>query len=88
LNTALISVTGSVGCLTVAIILGFILGGIWLDGHYGTKPTWTITLAVLSIPVSVVAMLLAVRAIIKRIQPDLEKDQKQHPSEENRESGS
>lgn len=88
MNTALISVTGSVGCLTVVIILGAILGGIWLDGHYGTKPTWTLTLALLSIPVSVVAMILVVRAIIKRIQPELEKDQKKQSSEENRSSGS
>jgi F0F1-type ATP synthase assembly protein I len=88
MNTALISVTGSVGCLTVVIILGAILGGMWLDGHYGTKPTWTLTLALLSIPVSVVAMILVVRAIIKRIQPELEKDQKKQSSEENRSSGS
>jgi ABC-type dipeptide/oligopeptide/nickel transport system permease component len=88
MNTALISVTGSVGCLTVSIILGAVLGGMWLDGHYGTKPTWTISLALLSIPVSVVAMILVVRAIIKRIQPDLEKDQKKQSAEENRSSGS
>ena len=88
MNTALISVTGSVGCLTVVIILGAILGGMWLDGHYGTKPTWTLTLALLSIPVSVVAMILTVRTIIKRIQPELEKDQKKQSSEENRSSGS
>ncbi len=88
MNTALISVTGSVGCLTVVIILGAILGGMWLDGHYGTKPTWTLTLALLSIPVSVVAMILIVRAIIKRIQPELEKDQKKQSSEENQSSGS
>ena len=88
MNTALISVTGSVGCLTVVIILGAILGGMWLDGHYGTEPTWTLTLALLSIPVSVVAMILVVRAIIKRIQPELEKDQKKQSSEENQSSGS
>jgi hypothetical protein len=88
MNTALISVTGSVGCLTVVIILGFILGGMWLDGHYGTKPTWTLILALVSIPVSVIAMIVVVRAIIKRIQPELEKGQKAHPSEENRSSGS
>jgi hypothetical protein len=88
MNTALISVTGSVGCLTVVIILGAILGGMWLDGHYGTKPTWTLTLALLSIPVSLVAMLVAVRAIIKRIQPELVNDQKKQSSEEDRSSGS
>jgi F0F1-type ATP synthase assembly protein I len=77
-----------VGCLTVVIILGAILGGIWLDNHFGTKPTWTLTLALISIPVSVLAMVLVVRMIIRHIQPDLDKDRKQQPSEENLTRGS
>jgi len=86
-RTALISVTGSVGCLTVLIILGAVLGGMWLDNHFGTKPTWTITLALISIPLSVLVMVITVRVIIKRIQPDMEKDENTKPSEENRQSG-
>jgi F0F1-type ATP synthase assembly protein I len=77
-----------VGCLTVVIILGAILGGIWLDNHFGTKPTWTLTLALISIPVSVLAMVFVVRVIIKHIQPDLDKDRKKQPSEENLTRGS
>ena len=87
-NTALISVTGSVGCLTVVIILGAVFGGMWLDNQFGTKPTWTITLIVISIPISVLAMILVVRSIIKRIQPELEKEQKRRPVEENQTRGS
>lgn len=87
-KTALISVTGSVGCLTVLIILGAVLGGMWLDDHFGTKPTWTLTLALISIPLSVLVMVIVVRAIIKRIQPELDKDRKKQPSEENLSRGS
>jgi F0F1-type ATP synthase assembly protein I len=87
-RTALISTAGSVGCLTVVIILGAVLGGIWLDNHFGTKPTWTITLALGSIPVSLLVMIFAVRGIIKRIQPELDKGQKKQPSEENLSRGS
>jgi hypothetical protein len=82
-RTALISTAGSVGCLTVIIILGAILGGIWLDNHFGTKPTWTITLALISIPLSLLVMVVTVRGIIKRIKPELDKDGKNQPSDEN-----
>jgi F0F1-type ATP synthase assembly protein I len=87
-STALLSTAGSVGCLTLVIILGAILGGIWLDNHFGTKPTWTLTLALISIPLSVLVMIIVVRGIIKRIQPELDKDRKEHPSEENLSRGS
>jgi F0F1-type ATP synthase assembly protein I len=87
-KTALISTAGSVGCLTVVIILGAILGGMWLDNHFGTKPTWTLTLALISIPLSVLVMVIVVRAIIKRIQPDLEKNRKNKTSQENLSRGS
>jgi len=87
-RTALIGTTGSVGCLTVVIILGAVLGGMWLDNHFGTKSTWTLVLALISIPVSLVVMIVVVRAIIKRIQPGLDPEQKDRSSEENRSSGS
>jgi F0F1-type ATP synthase assembly protein I len=87
-KTALISTAGSVGCLTVVIILGAILGGMWLDNHFGTKPTWTLTLALISIPLSVLVMVFVVRAIIKRIQPDPEKNRKNQTPQENLSRGS
>jgi F0F1-type ATP synthase assembly protein I len=87
-NTALISITGSVGCLTVGILLGAVFGGMWLDEHFGTTPTWTLILVLASIPLSVIAMVFVARVIIKRIQPEMEKDQKKKPAEENLSSGS
>lgn len=87
-NTALITITGSVGCLTVVILLGAVFGGMWLDGHFGTKPTWTIILLLISIPVSVIAMVFVARAIIKHIQLDMDKHQENQPSEEIKSRGS
>ncbi len=87
-TTALISTVGSVGCVTLVIVLGAILGGIWLDGHFGTKPTWTLTLALISIPLSVLAMIIVARAIIKRIQPEQDKNRKVQTEEENLSRGS
>jgi F0F1-type ATP synthase assembly protein I len=70
------------------IILGAILGGIWLDDHFGTKPTWTLILALISIPLSVLVMVFVVRTIIKRIQPDGDKDQIDHTARESLSRGS
>jgi len=87
-NTALISITGSVGCLTVAILLGAVFGGMWLDSRFGTKPTWTVILVLASIPLSVICMVLAARTVSKRIHMDLEKELKQKTAEEESSSDS
>jgi ABC-type dipeptide/oligopeptide/nickel transport system permease component len=87
-NLVLISITGSVGCITVAILLGAVFAGMWLDNHFGTKSTYTIMLLLVSIPVSVVVMVFATRAVIKKIQPDLDALNKKNPVKENRPSGS
>jgi F0F1-type ATP synthase assembly protein I len=68
INITLAIVAGQVGCATLIIVIGAILGGLWLDSHFGTKPTFTIALLVLSIPVSVIAMLFLARAAIGRIK--------------------
>jgi hypothetical protein len=64
----LAAVVGQVGCLTLVILLGAIFCGIWLDGRFGTKPLFTIGLAVASIPVTLVVMLWVVKAATSRLQ--------------------
>lgn len=86
--SALISITGLVGCLTVIILLGAVFGGIWLDRFFGTEHTYTFILVLVSIPVSVIAMVFAARALIRRIQPELDDLKKENPAEENRDRGS
>ncbi len=68
INITLAIVAGQVGCATLLIVIGAILGGLWLDSHFGTKPTFTIALLVISIPVSVIVMLFLARAAISRIK--------------------
>lgn len=46
------TVGGEVGCLTVLIVLGAVLGGLWLDKLIGTKPLITILLVLASAPLS------------------------------------
>jgi hypothetical protein len=68
LNVTLAVAAGQVGCATLVIILAAVFGGLWLDARFASKPTFTITLLLASIPVSVIVMLFLARAAISRIK--------------------
>ena len=65
-NLALASVTGLVGCLTLVIIFIAVMAGLWLDGHFQTKPMITLTLVIGSIPLSLIVMFIVVRRVASR----------------------
>ena len=71
LNLTLASVAAQVGCLTLVIILGAVLGGLWLDNRYGSKPMFTVGLLVASIPVSLAIMFIVVRFAVSKIKTRL-----------------
>lgn len=75
LQTLLIVVIGQVGCLTFAVILASVLGGLWLDNHFGTKPVFTLVLLFAGIPLSVVLMLFVSRRALERLKGNLEADE-------------
>lgn len=79
-NLTLAAVVGQVGCLTLVILLGAILGGIWLDSRLGTKPIFTLGLAIASIPVTLIVMLWVVRSATSRLQNN--KQETPHAQEE------
>ena len=57
-------VGGEIGCVTLAIVLAAVLGGLWLDRLLGTKPVITIFLVFGSAPLSLVLTYwLAMRAV-------------------------
>ena len=60
-------VVGQVGCLTIVIIFAALFLGIWLDNTFDTKPVFTVGLIIASIPITLVAMLLVVRAATARL---------------------
>jgi hypothetical protein len=64
LGSSALTVGGEVGCLTLIIVLGSVIGGLWLDNLLGTKPMLTIFLVVASAPVSLgLTFWLAKRAV-------------------------
>ena len=68
LNMTLAGLAGQVGCVTLVIVLGATIVGLWLDSHFQTRPTFTLILILASIPVSVLVMLFIVRRVIVRIK--------------------
>jgi uncharacterized membrane protein len=61
ISNLLIVVIGQVGCLTLAVVMASVLGGLWLDRTLDTKPVFTLTLLFAGIPLSVLLMLYASR---------------------------
>jgi F0F1-type ATP synthase assembly protein I len=82
-NLAMAAVAGQVGCLTLVIIFGALIAGLWLDRIFETKPLFTMLFMVASMPVTLYVMVRVVQGATKRIQPVVEK--KNH---ENLEGGS
>ncbi|MCA1900570.1 MAG: AtpZ/AtpI family protein, partial [Chloroflexi bacterium] len=61
ISNLLIVVIGQVGCLTLAVVMASVLGGLWLDKTFDTKPVFTLALLFAGIPLSVLLMLYASR---------------------------
>jgi F0F1-type ATP synthase assembly protein I len=82
MNLTLAGVAGTAGCLTLVIVVAAVLGGLWLDARFDTRPTMTITLVLVSIPISIGAMLVLVRLATSKIKTNLDAAKKQGHSEE------
>lgn len=75
ISTLLIVVIGQVGCLTLIVILASVLGGLWLDNTFGTKPVFTLVLLFAGIPLSVLLMLYASRKTLARLKEKYETEE-------------
>lgn len=67
-NLTLAAVAGEVGCLTLVIVLVALLGGLWIDNYFGSKPIITIILMFASIPVTLVTMIWVVRTATSHLK--------------------
>ena len=82
-NLAMAAVASQVGCLTLVIIFSALIGGLWLDRTFATKPLFTILFMISSMPVTLYVMFRVAKNATDRIRPVL--DKKNH---ENLEGGS
>jgi F0F1-type ATP synthase assembly protein I len=72
-NNFLIVLITQVGCLTFVIILLSLLGGLWLDKTFGTRPLFTLLLLLAGTPISVIVMLYVARRTIAKIKSQSQK---------------
>jgi F0F1-type ATP synthase assembly protein I len=79
-NNFLIALITQVGCLTLVIILASLLGGLWLDKTFGTKPLFTLLLLLAGTPLSVIVMLIVSRRAIAKISSQSQKKDEDHSS--------
>ncbi len=69
-NMLLAVMVGQVGILTLIIVIAATIGGLALDRALGTKPWFTIGLLIVSVPVSIVLMVLIARKTVSKIRID------------------
>lgn len=73
---------GQVGCVTVAVILVALVVGLWLDQQLATKPLFTLTLLIGSVPVTIYIMVRIVLRGMARVQPGASGTDAEEHSEE------
>ncbi len=75
--TLLVVMIGQVGCITIAIILASVFGGLWLDEMFGTGRVFTLVLLFAGIPLSVFLMMFVARKTLARLREKYEAEEKQ-----------
>lgn len=68
LNLLLASAAGMSGCLTLILVMGFLLIGLWLDSVLDTRPVVTITLIIISIPFALWITLRVALSVARTIE--------------------
>lgn len=82
-NLALAGMVSQVGCVTIVIVVGALLVGLWLDSRWDTRPVMTIVLLLLSIPVSMYSLVRIALSTAHQFQtPQAPSDRPNPPSGE------
>ena len=63
----MMSLAGQVGCVTILILVGALVAGLWLDRQLHTRPWLTVGLLVISVPISMFAMLRVVQNTTRQL---------------------
>jgi F0F1-type ATP synthase assembly protein I len=69
-------VMSQVGCVTVVIVVGALLAGLWLDSRFDTKPVLTVLFLVASIPVSLFSLVRIALSTAAQFQADIKQEDK------------
>jgi magnesium-transporting ATPase (P-type) len=69
INLTMAVIAGQVGFLVVVVIVLALIGGLWLDREFDTKPLFTILLVVAAGPVSLYLVYRITTSAVARIKP-------------------
>jgi len=78
-NLVLAAVASQVGCLTLVIIFGALIAGLWLDRMFATKPLFTMIFMIASLPVTLYVMFKVAQSATNRMKPVIEKKNQINP---------
>lgn len=67
-NAALVAVVSQVGILTIALVVGSLVLGLFLDKRFETRPLFTLVLLLASGPVGIYLMIKIVRKATRGLQ--------------------
>jgi hypothetical protein len=68
-NLSYAALAGQAGCASIVLIFIALFAGLWLDHQFGLRGPFTIGLLLLSIPISLFAMVRLALGMVKQIQP-------------------
>jgi F0F1-type ATP synthase assembly protein I len=82
-NLALVGAFSWIGFLTLVIAVSALLGGMWLDAQWGTKPIFTVGLLIASIPLNIYIQFRTAINVAKQIQAGMpNSDSKSEPQKD------
>ncbi|HLC01989.1 MAG TPA: AtpZ/AtpI family protein [Anaerolineales bacterium] len=68
LSLTLVGLIGQSGCVTLVIIATALVGGLWLDGQFDSKPLFTLLLVLGSVPVTLYLMVRILTSGLAKLQ--------------------
>lgn len=70
-NLSAAGLAGQIGCLIPAIILGAVLGGLWLDRTFSSDHIFTLVLLLGSLPLSIYLTFVMAMRTVKQMNANL-----------------
>lgn len=71
INLTMAVIAGQVGFLVVVVVILALIGGLWLDREFGTKPLFTILLIIAAGPLSLYLVYKVTTTAVSKIKPVL-----------------
>ena len=79
-NLTLATMAGQAGCAALALIFVALFIGLWLDSQFGVRGLFTMGLLLLSIPISLFAMVRIALGTIRKLQSGPQQDVRENLS--------